>query len=589
MTDDERAQEAGERIKNGFLPVLPPMDCDTEGARPADGFKQPRRQKAAAVDLSKLDRLPPNSPEAEQGVLGCCLLSPNDSVPFVAEKTRGAAEVFYDLRHQTLFTELAAMSGAREPIDLITVQQRLKDANQLESVGGLAYLSGLMDAVPSAANLAYYLDIVREKWTLRRLAQVCTQTLGRIHQHEGEVAQLVDAVTRDILAVSEADGPAVAVLPVQHYVKAALDVVEQHVQGRKLMLGLSTGINYLDNMTSGLQAHQLWLLCGRPGGGKTSLAMQIGTFVAVDLRQPVGVFSLEMDGVTLALRELCGRGQSSFQAFRNGFCDEQMGRRLVIAAHAFGRDPAKGLPPAPLYIDESDELFCEDLERRVEQMHREHGIKVFVIDYLQLLEGRRGFRYSGENLVMAMSHVSASLRKLKKRLPVTLLVAAQENTNREKAERPRPPLLSDLADGQGAAKAADLVAFLDDINLAHVERDLRSKDEDKRDAAEAQMQWLRSGPVLALPAELRGDDKHQDTFWKHHLKRTNLHIAKQRNGPTGACQLVMVKPWMRFLDVRVTQEEAVRRAGQGSRRGETAEQEKLRLLDEAAGEMGAGN
>jgi replicative DNA helicase len=413
--------------------------------------------------------------------------------------------------------------------------------------------------------------------------------LGRIHAHEGEVAQLLDEVTRDILAVSEADGPSVAVMPVQHYVKQALDAVEQHVQGRKLMLGLSTGINYLDNMTSGLQPHQLWLLCGRPGGGKTSLAMQIGTFVAVDLRQPVGVFSLEMDGVTLALRELCGRGQSSFQAFRNGFCDEQMGRRLVIAAHAFGRDVDKGLPPAPLYIDESDELFCEDLERRVEQMHREHGIKVFVIDYLQLLEGRRGFRYSGENLVMAMSHVSSSLMKLKKRLPITLVVAAQENTNREKAERTRPPLLSDLADGQGAAKAADLVAFLDDVNLAHIERDLRqTKDQDKRDAAEAQMQWLRSAPVMALPEELRGDDKHKDTYWKNHLKRTNLHIAKQRNGPTGACQLVMVKPWMRFIDVRVTQEEAVRRAGQGSRRGETAAQEKMRLLDEAADEMGAG-
>ncbi|HTH49347.1 MAG TPA: DnaB-like helicase N-terminal domain-containing protein, partial [Candidatus Limnocylindria bacterium] len=115
-------------------------------------FKKPRRQKSAAVDLSKLDRLPPHSIEAEQGVLGCVLLSPTESLGVCLEKLKAGGEVFYDLRHQTLFSEFIAMYDARLPIDLITVQQRLKDLNQLEGVGGLAYLSGLMDAVPSAAN-----------------------------------------------------------------------------------------------------------------------------------------------------------------------------------------------------------------------------------------------------------------------------------------------------------------------------------------------------------------------------------------------------------------------------------------------------
>ena len=169
----------------------------------SNDFKKPRRQKSASVDLSKLDRLPPHSIEAEQGVLGCVLLSPTESLGICLEKLKAGGEVFYDLRHQTLFTAFVTMLGTRMPIDLITVQQRLKDLNQLEDVGGLAYLSGLMDAVPSAANLAYYLDIVREKHVLRKILQTCTAVLGRVHEHEGEVDQLLDEVEREILKISQ--------------------------------------------------------------------------------------------------------------------------------------------------------------------------------------------------------------------------------------------------------------------------------------------------------------------------------------------------------------------------------------------------
>jgi replicative DNA helicase len=180
------------------------MFTDTEGTAPGADFKKPRRQKAsAAVDLSKLDRLPPHSIEAEQGVLGCVLLSPTESLGLCLEKIKSGAEVFYDLRHQTLFEHFVAMYDGKLPIDLITVQQRLKDVNQLDGVGGLAYLSSLMDAVPSAANLSYYLDIVREKHVLRKMLQTCTAVLGRVHEHEGEVDQLLDEVERDILKISQ--------------------------------------------------------------------------------------------------------------------------------------------------------------------------------------------------------------------------------------------------------------------------------------------------------------------------------------------------------------------------------------------------
>ena len=173
-------------------------------------LKKARRRKTTATDSNKLDRLPPHALDMEQGVLGCQLLSPNDCVGEVVEKLKGiGVEAHYDLRHQTIQSELFEMYDARIPIDVITLQQRLKDKQLLEQVGGIAYLSQLQDAVPSAANLSYYLDIVREKYLLRKMIQTCTDVVGRVYDYEGEVDALLDEVERDVLeSESRAQGGA---------------------------------------------------------------------------------------------------------------------------------------------------------------------------------------------------------------------------------------------------------------------------------------------------------------------------------------------------------------------------------------------
>ena len=161
----------------------------TEDSRP--DFKRSRRVRPK-LDLSSLDRLPPHSIEAEQGVLGCTLLSPNEAMGACIETLKAGEETFYDQRHQLIYRTLAEMYDRKEPIDLITVQQKLKDNQQLEGVGGLAYLSSLQDAVPSAANLPYYLQIVREKLVLRRMLTACTSVVSRVYEHQGEVDALLD-------------------------------------------------------------------------------------------------------------------------------------------------------------------------------------------------------------------------------------------------------------------------------------------------------------------------------------------------------------------------------------------------------------
>lgn len=294
----------------------------------------PRWRQRGEIDLSRLDRLPPHSIEAEQGVLGCILISPVECWERVAIRLKDV-EAFYDLRHQKLFAALAVLVEAGVAIDLITLQQRLTDDGILEEVGGLAYLSGLQDAVPSVANLDYYLEIVREKWVLRRIASAATSVLAGVHSSEGTVADLVarlGTVSSDLAD----DASPKADRPIKDSMLDAMTLIESHRQGRKKMMGLGTGLNYLDNITSGLQPHQYWVIAARPGGFKTALAMQIADYVSVELREPVGVFSQEMDAQTLALRLLFSRAGVNFQAFRNGFLPTDAPQKLTVASGAYG-------------------------------------------------------------------------------------------------------------------------------------------------------------------------------------------------------------------------------------------------------------
>src|SRR5213082_2185835 len=190
------------RQKSRLLQLMIDSVEPEAGGAPAD-LKKARRQKASEAGAVKLDRLPPHSIEAEQGVLGCVLLSPGDCMGICIEKFKAGSDVFYDLRHRHIYDLLAGMYDQQEAIDVLTVHQRLKDRNQLEAVGGLAYLSSLQDCVPSAANLPYYTDIVREKHLLRRMIQTCTSVVGRVYEQEGEVDVLLDEVERDVLRISE--------------------------------------------------------------------------------------------------------------------------------------------------------------------------------------------------------------------------------------------------------------------------------------------------------------------------------------------------------------------------------------------------
>ena len=482
-------------------------DSVAEAASAPPDLKRTPRTKPPSTQAAKLDRLPPHSPEAEQGVLGCVLLSPNDCMGQSIEKFKGGAEVFYDLRHQTIFTMLAEMYDKREGIDVITLQQRLKDKQLLEEVGGIAYLSALPDAVPSAANLSYYLDIVLEKFLLRKMIHACTEVVARVYDFEGEVDTLMDEVERDILRISESRVQSQTVTT-KELVKKAINTIEDFHQRQGVLTGVGTGFVDLDKMTTGLHGGEMVVIAARPSVGKTSLAMNIAEHVTIEQRLPVGVFSLEMTAESLILRMLCSRSRVNLRNVREGFLAERDFPKLTGAA---GK-----LANAPLFIDDSSALSILQLRAKARRMHLQYGIKLFVIDYLQLVHStaRRA-----ENRQQEIADISSGIKSLAKELNVPIIVLSQLNREIER-EKGRAPRLSDLRESGAIEQDADVVGLLYKPKSG-------SEDDEGGPATEED-----SVPV-------------------------NLLIAKQRNGPTGDVNLTFLKSYTRFESAAKVSDEDV--------------------------------
>lgn len=410
-------------------------------------------------------------------------------------KLKGGSEVFYELRHQALFDLLAEMFDKREGIDLVTVSERLRERKLFEEVGGLAYVAGLPDRVPSAANLTWYLNIVQEKFLLRRMIKTCTGAVGRAYDYEGDFDELMDEIERDVLRISESRVQT-STSTIKNLVKTAINTIEDYHQRQGTLTGIGTGFVDLDKLTTGLHGGEMIVIAARPSVGKTSLAMNIAEHVAIDERLPVGIFSLEMTAESLVLRMLCSRSRVNLRNVREGFLAERDFPKLTGAA---GK-----LSGAPLFIDDSSGLSILQLRAKARRMYQQYSIKLFVIDYLQLIHStaRRA-----ENRQQEIADISSGIKSLAKELNVPVIVLSQLNREVER-EKGRPPRLSDLRESGAIEQDADLVGLL--YRPAKDEDDLATES---------------ANDALAI----------------------NLLIAKQRNGPADedVC-LTFLKSYTRF-------------------------------------------
>ncbi|HEV3394301.1 MAG TPA: replicative DNA helicase [Chthoniobacterales bacterium] len=441
-----------------------------------------------------IHRTPPHSVEAEQGVLGSMLISPRDAIAEVVEKI--TADYLYVPAHQTIFNVLVDLWNAGAGIDLITFTQILRDRNLLESVGGAAAVTNLYTFVPTAANVGYYIDIVRDKYILRSIIAAGTESVRRAYEEQDEVGNLLDEVEQTIFAVGE-DRFKGQMLSMKDQVMEAIESIEKLYERKGGITGVSTGFVEFDRMTSGMHPSEMIVIAARPSMGKTALAMNIAEHVAINEKLPVGVFSLEMSSQQLVQRLLCSRARVNLQKVRDGFLSERDFPSLTAAASK--------LAEAKIFIDDSASLTILELRAKGRRLKAQQDVQLIIVDYLQLL--RSTSRRAQDNRQLEISEISAGLKGLAKELKIPLIVVAQLNRQPEQRTGGKPRL-SDLRESGSIEQDADLVGLL-------VRPEIYEEDEEAR-------------------AEKAGE--------------AELIIAKQRNGPVGEIPLTFLKEFTRFED-----------------------------------------
>ena len=331
----------------------------------SEDLKDARRRVPA-----KIDRLPPSSVEAEQGVLGCILLSPDSCLAEAKEKLLMGPEVFYDLRHQTLYEELLVMYDEGRGIDLITLQQRLKDKGKLEGVGGLAYLVSLPDLAPSAAGIDYYIEIIREKYLLRKMIQACTSTVGNVFENESDPHGLV----REFEKMARLIGDEAIRLggevrkTTSAFAQAAIDDWTWAAEHPGEYSGIPCGLKDVDEVTWGWQKQELTVIGGRPSSGKSALVIGFAGHAAVNLKKPTLIFSLETAGKAIIKRLACQRAQVSSLKFRCGRANKSEIEAVTVQMDRIMK--------APLWIIDTKKLRIGQvaaLTRQYKEKQRHRG------------------------------------------------------------------------------------------------------------------------------------------------------------------------------------------------------------------------
>lgn len=437
-----------------------------------------------------LDRLPPQNLEAEQSVLGAMLIE-RDAILRAMDVLE--PEAFYRDAHRRVFEAITALTERSEPVDIITVTEELRRRSKLEEVGGVAALTSLANAVPTAANVEYYARIVEEKAVLRRLIHAASEIARRVYDGQDETDQILDQAERLIFSVAEKRRVR-SYVPLRSVLIEAWDQMEKLHDLKGQVTGVPTGFEDLDSLTSGLHPSELVILAARPSQGKTALSLNVAVHAAMRKKVPVAVFSLEMSREQLAQRMLCSVARVNGHRLRTGMLQDDDWPRL---AQALGR-----LSEAPIYIDDTPNISLMELRAKARRMRAEHQIGLVIVDYLQLMHTRG----RAENRQQEISEVSRSLKALARELQVPVMALSQLSRAVEKRDDKRPQL-SDLRESGSIEQDADVVAFI------HYPPDEGNGE---------------GNPVV------------------------ELIVAKQRNGPTGSVRLVFLKDTGNFgkLDTR---------------------------------------
>ena len=388
--------------------------------------------------------LQPQSLEAEEAVLGAMMIDDAD-----ANKAIGllkSSHYFYKEAHKKIFEAMLILSEESNPIDTVSVSNELKKKKSLKSVGGLYYLTGLVDKVPTAANIETYASIVKEKGILRDLISASHYMSKKAFESGEDVATILDEAEQSIFSLTQQKDNKLF-QHIQPILTQAIQNLEKMQSKKGAVVGIPSGIIDLDNVTAGFRKSDLIVIAGRPSMGKTALALSIARIAALESKVPTAIFSLEMSSDQLAQRLLSSEARIDGQKARTGRLQTARWKDVVIAS---GK-----LADAPLFIDDTAALSILDLRSRARRLKREENIGLLVVDYLQLMQGPR----RSENRQQEISYITQSLKALAKELDIPVIALSQLSRAVESRTNKRP-VLSDLRESGAIEQDADLVIFL---------------------------------------------------------------------------------------------------------------------------------
>ena len=477
-------------------PITPFSGGEKAAARPSAKVSLHALPALNPSGGSDAHRALPSSVDAEKGVLSSMLLDPDDALNTAMSALSSA--VFHLPAHRLLFDLLVEFKNKNRPIEPVSLLQTLIDRKQVEEIGGPATLTELLNFVPVAAHIEYYIELVREKFILREVIGVCTKTIQRAYQDQENVAALLDDAEKDVLGIRDVQQSGRKAKEISDHVRDAVMLIERMMENPGSLNGIGTGYTEFDEMTRGLHGSEMIIIAARPSMGKTSLVMNIVEHVAVDQGLPCAVFSLEMSAEQLVQRLLCSRAHVSMANLNNGFIQND---RFIHLTHV-----ASEIANAPIHIDDTPSLPIGEFRAKARRLHQRHGIKLIAIDYLQLM--RSTSKRAQENRQIEIAEISSGLKATAKELNIPIIVLAQLNRSPESrtGDSKGRPRLSDLRESGSIEQDADVVGLL-------VRPEYYAENEEEK-------------------AETEGE--------------VELIIAKQRNGPTGTVRLTFLKEFMRF-------------------------------------------
>lgn len=436
-----------------------------------------------------IKRILPHSTEAEQAVVGAMLMD-KDAIMVAAEMLTG--EDFYQSAYGMLFDAMVELFQAGKPVDLITLQEHLKEKNAPPEISGLEFARELLVNAQTSANIKYYAEIVREKATLRKMIKINEEIANNCYLENQPLDVIMDAAEKRIFELAQ-HGNSQEYTPIKQVVLNALEVIEKASKTKGTVTGIPTGFIDLDYKLSGLQRSDLILVAARPSMGKTAFVLNIAQHVAFRQEKAVAIFSLEMSKEQLVNRLFSLEAHVDAQILRTGNLKDSDWEKLIEGAGTIGK--------SKLIIDDTSGISITEMRSKCRKYKLEHGLDLIIIDYLQLMSGGK----HSESRQQEISEISRSLKAVARELNVPVVALSQ--LSRAVEQRPdHRPMLSDLRESGAIEQDADVVMFL-------YRDDYYNKDTDKKNIAE-------------------------------------VIIAKQRNGPIGTVELVWLPNYTKFANMK---------------------------------------